>query len=80
MFEEMITPNFPETMEEEVFTDTWPTAYLEEKKKKAKCINQKKMHLKILWCNWRTRTKNNKEQQTGWTEDFSTATMEDKRQ
>lgn len=35
-----------------------------KKKKKAKCINQKKMHLKILWCNWRTRTKNNKEQQT----------------
>ena len=41
MFEEMITPNFPETMEEEVFTDTWPTAYLEEKKKKGKMYKPK---------------------------------------
>lgn len=37
----MITPNFPETMEEEVFTDTWHTAYLEEKKKKGKMYKPK---------------------------------------
>lgn len=43
LFEEMITKNFPETMEEQVFTDAWPTAYTT----KDKCADPKKMHLHI---------------------------------
>lgn len=46
VFEEMMTKNFPETLEEEAFTDAWYTAY--SIYKNDKCISQKKMHLNIM--------------------------------